>query len=211
VAIQALLDSALIENGYHFSSPLQDKLIQYLELLQKWNKIFNLTAIDSPDKMIYLHILDSLSIQPYLHGTKMLDVGSGAGFPGIPLAIVDPNKTWVLIDKSRKKTNFLTQAIAELNLKNVTVVHERCENFHSQQCFDSIVSRAFGTINLLLESTQHLICPQGHFLAMKGNYPQEEIDELPKRFTLLSVEKLTIKGMEAQRHLVIISEVTRDD
>ncbi|HVY54090.1 MAG TPA: 16S rRNA (guanine(527)-N(7))-methyltransferase RsmG, partial [Gammaproteobacteria bacterium] len=126
------------------------------------------------------------------------------GLPGIPLAIADPTKSWVLLDKSQKKTRFLTQVIAELGLKNVSVACSRCEDFRMDACFDSIISRAFGTIALLIESTQHLLCSDGQFLAMKGSYPEHELAEIPTGFALLDVKKLTIKGLQAERHLARI-------
>lgn len=203
-ALKDLLGSALQENAYSYSEFQQQQFVHYLELLQKWNRVFNLTSIDAPQDMVYLHILDSLAIHPYLQGTRMLDVGSGGGLPGLPLAIFDPSKTWVLLDKSQKKTRFLLQAIAELELKNVFVASSRCEDFHSPSCFDTVVSRAFGSIKLFIDSTQHLICPQGLFLAMKGRYPDEELQDLPQGFAIVDTQKLDIHGLQAERHLVRI-------
>jgi 16S rRNA (guanine527-N7)-methyltransferase len=209
-ALNDLLATALSENGYPFSSAIQQQFIHFLELLQKWNRVFNLTSLDTPRDLVYLHILDSLSISPYLHGKKMLDVGSGGGLPGIPLAIADPDKNWVLLDKSQKKTRFLVQVIAELGLKNVTVACARCEAFQPATGFDSIVSRAFGTIALLLASTQHLIRPEGQFLAMKGSYPEQELAEIPADFEVAGIEKLTIQGLAAERHLVRVKRKPHD-
>ena len=202
--LKEILSAALNENHLDFNETIRFQWIHYLELLQKWNRVFNLTSIDQPREMIYLHLLDSLSILPHLHGTRCLDVGSGGGLPGIPLAIADPSKTWVLLDKNAKKTRFLTQVIAELGLANVTVACHRVEDFQSAACFDSIISRALGTLALLVTGAEHLICPQGYFLAMKGIYPEEELKEIPARYTI-QVEKLNIKGLTAERHLVKVN------
>jgi 16S rRNA (guanine527-N7)-methyltransferase len=205
-ALKEKLAQALALNGYTFDASTEKQFIHFLELLQKWNQVFNLTSLKETDELIYLHILDSLSIYPYLEGTRLLDVGSGGGLPGLPLAIVDPHKTWVLLDKSQKKTRFLLQAVTELGLKNVKVVCSRCEDFQSEAGFDSIVSRAFGTIQLFLESTKHLLSPTGYFLAMKGVYPDKELAEIPATFTVLDVQKLIIRGLQAERHLVKVQQ-----
>lgn len=202
--MKAMLAQALQENGYHYSTTCQQQFLAFLDLMQKWNRVFNLTAIVTPENMIYLHLLDSLSILPFLHGQRLLDIGSGGGLPGIPLAIAEPSKNWVLLDKSQKKTRFLRQVIAELGIKNVTVACSRIEDFRSEAGFDSIVSRAFGTIALLIQSTQHLLSLDGQFLAMKGGYPQSEIAEIPVGFSLLDITKLTIQGLTAERHLARI-------
>jgi len=202
--LKDLLAKALQENGYRFSATTQEQWLHFLAELQKWNQVFNLTALTTPEDLVYLHILDSLIIFPYLRGTRLLDVGSGGGFPGIPLAIMDPSKNWVLLDKNQKKTRFLIQVIAELGLKNITVVCKRCETFQSEHGFDSILSRAFGTIKLFLETTKHLIHPEGYFLAMKGIYPEPELAEIPATFRLIDVQKLIIRGRQAERHLVRI-------
>lgn len=210
LAMPDYLQTALQENGYTIAQSTQQQFIAFLKLLQKWNQVFNLTAITTPREMIYLHLLDSLAVYPYLTGNNFLDVGSGGGLPGIPLAIIDPKKNWLLLDKSQKKTRFLTQVIAELGLKNVTVECSRCEAFQSPGCFDTIISRAFGTIALLVTTTQHLICPKGQFLAMKGSYPREEIAALPADFELVGIDQLSIRGLAAERHLIRIKRKYHD-
>ena len=202
--LDQLIAKALAENGYAYSAETQNQFRRFLELLQKWNQVFNLTAIRGAEDQVYLHLIDSLSILPYLQGQRCLDVGSGGGLPGLPLAIADSSRSWVLLDKSRKKTQFLVQVVAELGLKNVTVVCERCENFHPETGFDSIVSRAFGTINLFLASTQHLLAADGVFLAMKGIHPSDELAALPGGFSVLKVLPLNIQGLAAERHLIRI-------
>lgn len=204
--MQKLLTQALKENNLVVTDLALQQLTNYLDLLQRWNKVFNLTAITAPREMVYLHIIDSLAVQPFLNGKRFLDVGSGAGLPGIPLAIVNPDQHWVLLDKNNKKTRFLTQACAELRLTNVEVVQARCEDFQPSQCFDSILSRAFGTLRLFTESTMHLLCEQGLFIAMKGKYPQDEINELSTQFLLQKTAQLDIKGMSIERHIICLSK-----
>jgi 16S rRNA (guanine527-N7)-methyltransferase len=204
--IPDLLKTALAENQISCDDSVQQKLVRYLELMIKWNKVFNLTSITHPREMVYLHIIDSLAVAPYLHGKRLLDVGSGAGLPGIPLAIQYPDQQWILLDKNNKKTRFLTQVIAELGLNNVTAMHSRCEDFQPELCFDSILSRAFGTIRMFVETTQHLLCKEGVFIAMKGKYPQTEVDELPTGFVVQKTERIDIKGIDVERHVICLSK-----
>lgn len=200
--LNKILKQALSDNHYSLSDHVQQQLVHFLELILTWNRVINLTSITEPREMVYLHIIDSLSVTPYLHGKNMLDVGTGAGLPGIPLAIVNPEQHWVLLDKNSKKTRFLTQAIAELKLKHVTAVHSRSEDFKPPHCFDSILSRAFGTIRLFAETTGHLLCPNGKLIAMKGKYPEEEINDIPKSFTVQDITPLELNGMDVERHIV---------
>lgn len=200
------LGYALTENSMEISTSMQDQLIQYLELMQKWNQVFNLTTITAPKDMVYLHLIDSLAVAPYLHGTEMLDVGTGAGLPGIPLAITKPEQHWTLVDKNSKKTRFLTQAIAHLELKNAIAAHTRSEEFHPDHGFDSILSRAFGTIRMFAETTGHLLKPNGILIAMKGKYPQDEINDVPEGFQIQDVTRLYIKGTDVERHIVRIKK-----
>ncbi|SRR5579883_1796946 len=202
--LDQLLTQALKENNITLDQATQQKLLTFLELIVAWNRVFNLTTLTTPREMVYLHLIDSLIISPYLHGSRLLDVGSGGGLPGIPLAITHPQQQWVLLDKTSKKTRFLTQVIAELKLENVEVIHSRVENFHPTDCFDSIVSRAFGTLSLFTETTAHLLCPGGKFIAMKGKNPQEEIAALPNQFLLQKVVPIHIKGIAVERHLIHI-------
>lgn len=183
-----------------------EKMVAYLQLIQTWNHTYNLTSITAQRDMVYLHIIDSLIIAPYLQGMRALDVGSGAGLPGIPLAILQPKRQWVLLDKNGKKTRFMTQAMLELNLKNVEIIHSRCEDYRTSACFDSILSRALGTISSFVATTVHLLAPNGSFLAMKGKYPSEELANLPNRFILQNVTRLNIEGIDAQRHIISIGQ-----
>lgn len=206
--ISAELTAALTANGFSFSENQQEKMLQYLHLLARWNQAFNLTAIRDMSQMVWLHLLDSLVITPYLHGERILDVGTGAGLPGIPLALTLPDKEFVLMDSNSKKTRFLTQAKSELGLKNIEIIHSRCEDYQPNEttkAFNTIVSRAFSSIPVMLAKTQHLLADGGQFLAMKGTYPAQEIHHLPQEFRVLGVEKLNIKGLLADRHVVCIA------
>lgn len=197
-----LLSSALQENNLLLDETAQQKLLDFLKLLQTWNRVFNLTAITEPREMIYLHIIDSLMVSPFLEGSRMLDAGTGAGLPGLPLAIISPQQHWVLLDKNNKKTRFLTQVIAELDLHNVEIIHSRSEDFHPQACFDNILSRAFGTLKMFAETTCHLLCKNGMLIALKGKYPQDELENLPHLFFVKDSSRVNIKGFNVERHII---------
>lgn len=200
----SILQEGLKKNKLSLSDHQSQQLVTYLELLQTWNKVFNLTNITDPHDMVYLHIIDSLLINPYLHGSTFLDVGSGAGLPGIPLAILNPALQGTLLDKNNKKTRFMRQAVAELQLSNVNIIHSRTEEFHPVQGFDSILSRAFASLATFVESTNHLLAEQGVYLAMKGKVPHEELAELPSTRYNTRVEKIELKGMDVERHVICI-------
>jgi 16S rRNA (guanine527-N7)-methyltransferase len=194
------------------SDEQQTKMLQYLELLTRWNQAFNLTAIREPAQMVWLHLVDSLVITPFIHGVRIIDVGTGAGLPGIPLALTMPDKQFVLLDSNSKKTRFLTQAKLELGLKNIEIIHSRCEDLQpgttiqgSNERFDTIVSRAFSSIPVMLAKTQHLLADNGVFLAMKGTYPAAEIQDIPQEFQVSGTHKLAIHGLDADRHVVCIA------
>ena len=177
---------------------------QFMNILIKWNKVYNLTAIHSPEDIITHHFLDSLSIAPYIQGNVVLDVGSGAGFPGIPCAMFLTNKNFTLLDSNGKKTRFLTHVVCELQLKNVKVFQARIENYYSDICFDTIMARAFAKVDRTLAFTQRLLCPQGEVLIMKGIYPKAELQNLPEH---VKVHELTVPGLYETRHLVCIKRL----
>jgi 16S rRNA (guanine527-N7)-methyltransferase len=177
------------------------QLDSYIHLLIKWGRSFNLTAIKEPEKIISHHILDSLSIVPYLWGKEIIDVGSGAGLPGIPCAIALPEKQFTLLDSIGKKTRFMTQVVAEIKLQNVKVVQSRVEAFHPEKKFDVITARAFSKVDKLWCLTQHLLAPGGELVLMKGLNPQAELEKFSNR---AKVYKLSVPGVLEQRHLVII-------
>jgi 16S rRNA (guanine527-N7)-methyltransferase len=155
--------------------------------------------------MITRHILDSLSILPFAKGPRVLDLGSGAGLPGIPLALVQPRLDFVLLDSNAKKTRFITQAVASLRIKNVEIVQQRVEKYQPRKKFNTLISRAFGSIADMLASAGHLAEAGAEFLAMKGVYPQEELTAIPQNYKVLSVQALQVPGLDAARHLVIIT------
>lgn len=197
-----LLAQALAENEIAATALQIEKLMHFLKLLEKWNRVFNLTALQTPKEMVYLHIIDSLTLLPHIEGKRILDVGSGGGLPGVPLAIMQPDKQWVLLDKSQKKTRFLMQLKAELQLDNVDVMVNRVEDFNASQCFDTILARAFAELGQFLRASAHLLCPDGLWIAMKGKYPEQELANLPKSVTLVQSIPVQIKGIEVNRHLL---------
>ncbi len=185
----------------------QGLLLTYLEQLAKWNKAYNLSGIKEPSRMLTLHLLDSLSILPFINEESVLDVGTGAGLPGIPIAICKPKTEISLLDSNGKKTRFLFQAISQLNLKNILVINDRVENYQSPKSFDIVVSRAYSSLAQFINQTRHLLGEKSKLLAMKGHYPQTELDALPKDFKLLEVHKLHIPGEAGIRHLLEIVRI----
>lgn len=190
--------------GVMLSPSDERQLLAYLALLDKWNRVYNLTAVRETGRMVSHHLLDSLAIVPYVQSGRVLDVGSGGGLPGIPLAIARPELQVTLIDSVAKKTAFLLQAKAELELENVSVVTGRVETLHDATGFDTITSRAFSDLKEFVTLTRHLLAPGGRWLAMKGLYPHEEIAALPDWVLLRGEHVLTIPQLDATRHLIIL-------
>lgn len=199
------LAQGLAAMGTEFPEGQQQKLLAYLALLEKWNKTFSLTALRDPAKAVSHHLLDSLAILPYLRKGPLLDVGSGGGQPGIPLAIVHPELAITLLDSNSKKTAFLQQAIIELGLGNVTVQAGRVEQFAPREGFGMIVSRAFAEMSDFVGLTRSLLAPQGRWLAMKGIRPDDEISRLPDDIAVEAIHPLTVPGVEGERHLAILA------
>lgn len=194
----------LSQNHLTINEVMSKKLIEYILLLHKWNQIHNLTSIRDPLQMLSKHIIDSLSIGRYLQGPNILDVGTGAGLPGIPLAITHPHYHFTLLDSNGKKTRFLTHVLQTLMITNIDILSLRVEKYHPKNCFNSIVSRAFSQLNEFLQKTKHLCCENGIFLAMKGQYPAEEINKLDVHFKLIDTKSLQIAGLDEKRHLLIL-------
>ncbi|ELH2705458.1 16S rRNA (guanine(527)-N(7))-methyltransferase RsmG [Salmonella enterica subsp. enterica serovar Agona] len=179
-------------------------LAAYVDMLHKWNKAYNLTSVRDPNEMLVRHILDSIVVAPYLQGQRFIDVGTGPGLPGIPLAIVLPDAHFTLLDSLGKRVRFLRQVQHELKLENITPVQSRVEAYPSEPPFDGVISRAFASLNDMVSWCHHLPGEKGRFYALKGQLPGDEIASLPDNFSVESVEKLRVPQLEGERHLVII-------
>jgi len=179
------------------------KLLAYVELLAKWNRTYNLTALRDPDRMVSHHLIDSLSVLPHLPSGTLADIGSGGGLPGIPIAIAHPERGVALNDSSQKKGAFLKQAVIELGLANVEVHIGRAEEWRPSPLFDGAISRAFAELNDFLIACRHLVKPGGYFAAMKGAYPFEEIARMPSDLHCATPLRLDVPFVDAERHLVL--------
>jgi len=205
MTIEARLAEGLAAMGLVLDAASQAKLVAYLRLIEKWNKVHNLTAVREPGQMVVLHLLDSLAVLPHVAGARsLLDVGTGAGLPGIPLAVARPDLAVTLLDSSHKKATFLRQAKAELGLANVEVACERVENWHPPASFDVVVSRAFAELADFVTQAGHLVAPGGAMLAMKGLHPFDEIARVPPTHRVENVVALRVPSLDAQRHLVLL-------
>ena len=197
------LDQGLDKLGLALDETVCDKLISYLQLLAKWNRAYNLTAVRDPLQMVSRHLLDSLAVVPHLSGERIVDVGTGAGLPGVPLALCFPDREFVLLDSNGKKCRFLVQARGELGLKNVEVVNSRVEDYRPDDLFDTVITRAFASVADILTGSRHLLRADGVMLAMKGVLPTEELEALPQGYQLLDTIALAVPGLEQeQRHLL---------
>jgi 16S rRNA (guanine527-N7)-methyltransferase len=185
------------------SAETQKKLLDYLQLLQKWNRVYNLTAIRDPDQMVSHHLLDSLAVLPHLWPGRWLDVGCGAGLPGVVLAITRPEWQFTLLDSNSKKTSFVQQSIIELGLSNISVSCARVEEYQANDKFDGIISRAFAETSDFIELTRHLLAKSGRWAAMKGA-PEQELQRLPGDVVVERIIPLQIPGLEAARCLVVL-------
>lgn len=178
-----------------------DALLKFVQLIAKWNKAYNLTAVRDPLDMVSLHILDSLAVLPYLKPTRIADIGTGAGLPGIPLAICRPDCQFTLVDSNSKKTRFVQQAVLELKLDNVDVVHGRVEQLPADDRFDSVLTRAFASLPTIMALTGHLLADSGMLIAMKGQVPHDELLGIADAYELIP---LTVPGIDAERCLIRI-------
>jgi len=199
-----ILEAGMQNMGVDYTSLQRDQLLAYLELLISWNKAYNLTAIRDPAQMIALHLLDSLTVLPHVTGEHLIDVGTGAGLPGIPLAIMYPDKQFTLLDSNGKKTRFLFQVRCHLGLTNVTEIQSRVEQHQPRECYDAVLSRAFTSIADMVDKCHHLLAAQGVFLAMKGKFPQSELSEVAKDYKVETSHTLQVPGVEGERHLIVI-------
>ena len=180
-----------------------NKFNTYLNLLEKWNKAFNLTAVRNINDMLERHLVDSLSIAKYISGKRLIDVGTGPGLPGIPLSILYPEKKFYLLDSNGKKTRFLTQSKIEMGLQNIEVINSRAEEYQPEEMFDAVLSRAFSSLQDMINDTDHLCKVNGAFFAMKGQYPEMELQAITKPY---KVQAIDWPGNQVERHLIIISQ-----
>lgn len=202
----AQLIDGLTELDQGYSEHQIEQLIAYLLLLHRWNRAYNLTAIKEPEAMLIRHLLDSLAVTSYLRGKRFLDVGTGAGLPGIPLAIANQDQNFDLLDSNGKKIRFLFQVRTQLGLTNVHERQQRVENLADEEKYDGILSRAFASLSDMVKSTQHLLASGGRFYALKGKISESELKALPQDYGIELLTELTIPGLNEQRHLIVIEQ-----
>ena len=196
------LSAGVSELGLALGETAIERLLDYVDLLARWNAAYNLTAVRDPGEMVTRHLLDSLAILPHVGGATLADLGSGAGLPGIPLAIVAPEREILLVDSNGKKARFLREAVRRLGLARTRVAESRVENVEGT--FDCITARAFASLGEMLAWGGHLLAPDGHWLALKGRYPGDELAALPDGFEVEDIVALRVPGLDAERHLVIL-------
>ncbi|MBL4828848.1 MAG: 16S rRNA (guanine(527)-N(7))-methyltransferase RsmG [Aliivibrio sp.] len=204
------LNQLIAQSTLSVTEQQKDQLIGYVELLYKWNKAYNLTSVRVPSEMLVKHIMDSIVVSPHLDGDSMIDVGTGPGLPGIPLAIMNPDKSFTLLDSLGKRIRFIKQVVHELHISNVTAVQSRVEDFQPEEKFDIVLSRAFASMTDMVNWCHHLPKEQsGHFLALKGLYPTDEISLLPEWCSVTDIKALNVPELEGERHLVILSRTNK--
>ncbi len=204
--LKTRLVSLLADTSLTVTESQIDLLIGYLELLIKWNKAYNLTSVRDSEEMVAKHLVDSLVVSPYLKGQHFIDVGTGPGLPGVPLAIVNPDKHFVLLDSLGKRIRFLNEVKRQLKLTNIEPVQARVEEWQPAQRLDGVMSRAFASLSDMINVTHHLLDDTGVFYALKGVYPEKEIAELPDSVTVSGFEQLSVPGLDGQRHLIYLNK-----
>jgi 16S rRNA (guanine527-N7)-methyltransferase len=200
--VGASLDAGVAAMGISLAAGQRSSLLALIDELRTWNSRFNLTAIRDPRDMVGKHLLDSLSVQPWLRGSSVADVGTGAGFPGLPLAVMNPGRRFTLIESTSKKARFVEHAAATLGLGNVEVVNARAEAYQPPTPFDTVVCRAVGKLADFVKLAGHLCARNGRMFAMKGRHPEAELAGLPAGWRVVAVHRLAVPGLDAQRHLV---------
>ncbi|MCE0493620.1 16S rRNA (guanine(527)-N(7))-methyltransferase RsmG [Vibrio salinus] len=204
--LRTQLDRLIEQTSLSVSDEQRIQLVGYVELLDKWNKAYNLTSVRNPEDMLVRHIMDSIVVSPYLHGQRFIDVGTGPGLPGIPLAIMNPDKEFHLLDSLGKRIRFIKQTLHELKIQNVTAVQHRVEEYQPEEKFDAVISRAFASMIDMVNWCRHLPKEDsGVFLALKGQMPTDEIDQLPAWCSVMDIKYLTVPELKGERHLVILS------
>ena len=205
-ALRTQLDALIAQTKLEVSDNQRDQLVGYVEMLNKWNKAYNLTSVRHPSDMLVKHILDSIVVSSHLQGQRFIDVGTGPGLPGIPLSIMNPDKEFYVLDSLGKRIRFIKQVLHELKIDNVTPIQSRVEEFQPQDKFDGVLSRAFASMVDMVEWCHHLPKAQtGCFMALKGQLPQDEIDQLPDWCSVTDIKALQVPELEGERHLVILS------
>ncbi|MCX2961757.1 16S rRNA (guanine(527)-N(7))-methyltransferase RsmG [Rodentibacter caecimuris] len=198
------LDNLLAQAKIQLSEIQKQKLIDLVNLLDKWNKAYNLTSVRDPNEMLVKHILDSIVVSSYLQGDRFIDVGTGPGLPGLPLAIVNPDKQFVLLDSLGKRISFIRNAVRELKLTNVIPILSRVEEYQSEEKFDGVLSRAFASLKDMTDWCGHLPKENGYFYALKGIYQEGEVKAMDKRYTIQYVVELHVPELVGERHLIIL-------
>ncbi|MEZ2419210.1 16S rRNA (guanine(527)-N(7))-methyltransferase RsmG [Luteibacter sp. RCC_6_2] len=201
-ALQAQLERGIAALGATLPDGAVDRLLDYRELLERWNSAYNLTAVRDANEMVSRHLLDSLAILPYVHGRTLADLGTGPGLPGIPLAIAEPAREVLMVDSNGKKVRFLREAIRSLKLVNAKALQSRVEDVEGT--FECVTARAFASLADMLGWGGHLLAPGGVWLAMKGKHPAEELDGVPEGFRVEAIHALGVPGVDGERHLVVI-------
>lgn len=205
-ALREKLDQLLSQTDLEVNDLQRSQLVGYVEMLNKWNKAYNLTSVRDPMEMMVKHILDSVIVSTHLQGKRFIDVGTGPGLPGIPLSIMNPESEFFLLDSLGKRIRFIKQVVHELGLKNVTPIQSRVEEFQPEEKFDGVLSRAFASMTDMVEWCHHLPKAQsGVFLALKGQHPRDEIDQLPEWCSVTDIKTLVVPELEGERHLVTLS------
>ena len=202
--MKAKLENLLTQAEIQLTDRQKDQLIQLVQLLNKWNKAYNLTSVRDPQEMLVKHILDSIVVSPYLQGDSFIDVGTGPGLPGLPLAIINPTKQFVLLDSLGKRISFIRNAVRELGLTNVEPVLSRVEEYQPAQKFDGVLSRAFASLKDMTDWCHHLPKENGYFYALKGIYHEDEVQELDKKFEVKDVITLNVPELVGERHLIVL-------
>ena len=202
--MKAKLENLLAQAEIQLTDLQKDQLIQLVQLLHKWNKAYNLTSVRDPQEMLVKHILDSIVVSPHLQGDRFIDVGTGPGLPGLPLAIINPTKQFVLLDSLGKRISFIRNAVRELALTNVEPVLSRVEEYQPEQKFDGILSRAFASLKDMTDWCHHLPKENGYFYALKGIYHEDEVQELDKKFEVKDVITLNVPELVGERHLIVL-------
>ncbi|MDU0353346.1 16S rRNA (guanine(527)-N(7))-methyltransferase RsmG [Paraglaciecola aquimarina] len=205
----SILQNSLEDCDLAISVAQQQKLIAYVSMMDKWNKAYNLTSVRDPEQMIIKHIVDSIVVAPFLDGSEYIDVGTGPGLPGIPLAIMCPQKNFILLDSLGKRVRFMKQVAYELKIDNIQPVQSRVEEFNPEVKLDGVLSRAFASLKDMLHWCQHLIDSDGVFLALKGQLPVKEMSDLPEQFAVLDTIRLTVPKLEGERHIVKIKKQSK--